>query len=65
MAAENRNRKCDELIGVFGTSVGAFNVIGGGGSDDMFVNSLVVMVGEVHSPFLHLGGLVKRKYRRE
>ena len=29
-----------------------FGVIGGGGSDDMFVNSLVVMVGVLCLPFL-------------
>jgi hypothetical protein len=48
------------LIGVVGTSVGAFGVIGGGGSDDMFFNSLVIMVGVVCVPFFqmyHLGKL--------
>ncbi len=39
------------LIGVVGTSVGSFGVIGGGGSDDMFFNSLVIMVGVVCVPF--------------
>ena len=32
--------------------IGSFNSVGGGGSDDMVINSLVIMVGVCCLPFL-------------
>ena len=37
--------------------MGSFNSVGGGGSDDMFLNSLVIMVDVWCLPFFHLGWL--------
>ena len=43
--------------------MGSFNSVGGGGSDDMFFNSLVIMVGVWCLPFLQMlrESVVRRK----